>query len=313
MTVRLQHTPSASHVSLIKLVLIAIASLYSGVGFSSVNQVTITTDSQHRYIKANGLPDHEHGQFPNRGNPHRVSSQSYQFRVPLHPKLTGRIQPTGRHNFGVAINGVPFDPGSAEYWKNDRSTGWRMEALNVPGKLGIDHHNAHVQPTGAYHYHGLPHGLLVGSSSSQHSPLIGYAADGYPIYARYGYRDSDNPRGGIRELTSSYVLKTGNRKSNEPSGRYDGTYNRDYDYRAGHGDLDECNGRTGITPEYPGGTYYYVVTTNYPYVPRCFRGTPDDSFRKQGMGRQRPGSHPQGRPRHDGSFRHHHPMRQPRF
>ncbi|GFR90581.1 energy-dependent translational throttle protein EttA [Elysia marginata] len=111
---------------------------------STSNEVTISNNSKYRYIKANGLPDHDHGKFPNRGNPHRVSAQSYQFRVTLLPKLTERIQPTGRYTFGVAINGVPFDPGSAEYWKNDRSTGWRKEALNVPGKLGMDHHNAHV-------------------------------------------------------------------------------------------------------------------------------------------------------------------------
>lgn len=313
MTVGFQHTPSASSASPTKRALIAAFSLYASVGFASVSQVTITTDSQHRYIKANGLPDHEHGQFPNRGNPHRVIAQSYQFRVPRHPKLTGQIQQTGRYTFGVAINGVPFDPGSAEYRKNDRSTGWRKEALNVPGKLGMDHHNAHVQPTGAYHYHGLPHGLLHGSSSSQHSPLIGYAADGFPIYARYGYRDSDNTGSGIRELSSSYVLKTGNRKNHEPTGRYDGTYNRDYDYREGCGDLDECNGRSDVTPEYPDGTYYYVITTDYPYVPRCFRGTPDDSFRKQSMGRAHPGNRPQGHPLHDGPPHHHPPRREPRF
>ena len=306
------HRQARSNAQFIMLSVLLIAGMSVDAAIASDNHVTITTDSNYRYIKANGLPDHDHGQFPNQGNPHRVSPQSYAFRVTLQPRLTGQSQPTGRYTFGVAINGVPFDPGSAEYWKSDRSTGWRMEALNVPGKLGIDHHNAHVQPTGAYHYHGLPHGLLEGTSPNQHSPLIGYAADGFPIYARYSYRESDNPRSAIRELTSSYVLKTGNRKSSDPHGRYDGTYNRDYRYQAGHGDLDECNGRSGVTPDYPDGTYYYVITADYPYVPRCFRGTPDDSFRKQGIGRQRPGNRPHGRTHHD-SHPSHHPIRHPRF
>jgi len=45
------------------------------------------------------------------------------------------------------------------------------------------------------------------------------------------------------------------------------------------GDLDECNGREGITPEFPEGTYYYVITNEYPGVPRCFVGTPSSDFK----------------------------------
>ncbi len=52
------------------------------------------------------------------------------------------------------------------------------------------------------------------------------------------------------------------------------------------GDLDECNGRTGSTPEYPDGTYYYVIRDEFPFIPRNFRGTPDDSFRRRGPGRR---------------------------
>jgi hypothetical protein len=54
---------------------------------------------------------------------------------------------------------------------------------------------------------------------------------------------------------------------------------------AGSGDLDECNGRTGPTPEFPGGTYHYVLTDDFPFVPRLWRGTPDGSFlRRPGAG-----------------------------
>ena len=52
-----------------------------------------------------------------------------------------------------------------------------------------------------------------------------------------------------------------------------------------------CNGRSGVTAEYPGGTYHYVITASYPFVPRCFAGTPDASFQKgpPGGGPGRPG------------------------
>ena len=60
-----------------------------------------------------------------------------------------------------------------------------------------------------------------------------------------------------------------------PEGAYDGTYVDDYEYREGSGDLDECNGMT------VNGTYGYYVTASYPWVLKCFRGTPDPSFNKR--------------------------------
>ena len=53
---------------------------------------------------------------------------------------------------------------------------------------------------------------------------------------------------------------------------------QDYEYSAGLGQLDECNGRRGVTPEFPNGSYHYVLTDSFPFIPRCFRGTPDTSF-----------------------------------
>ena len=53
-----------------------------------------------------------------------------------------------------------------------------------------------------------------------------------------------------------------------------GTFVQDWEYVAGLGDLDECNGRTGVTPEFPGGIYHYTVTDTYPFIQRCVKGTP---------------------------------------
>lgn len=50
----------------------------------------------------------------------------------------------------------------------------------------------------------------------------------------------------------------------------------------GAGDLDEANGRFGVTPEFPQGTYHYVLTENFPFIPRQFKGTPDSSFFRRG-------------------------------
>ncbi|MBK7637302.1 MAG: YHYH protein [Saprospiraceae bacterium] len=34
-----------------------------------------------------------------------------------------------------------------------------------------------------------------------------------------------------------------------------------------------------MTPEYPTGTYYYLITDDFPNIPRYFRGTPAPEFK----------------------------------
>ena len=112
---------------------------------------------------------------------------------------------------------------------------------------------------------------------------MGYAADGYPIYYKYLYTDSTNANSGISAFQSSYTLKNGTRSGDgitAPNGIYDGTYVQDYEYISTLSELDECGGRFGVTPDYPNGTYYYVLTDNWPYIPRCLKGKyVDNSFR----------------------------------
>ncbi|MCM2369866.1 YHYH protein [Aporhodopirellula aestuarii] len=243
------------------------------------SEVSIEIVGRERIIRANGIPNHKTGVFPNRGNPNRITPQRHEYRVPADPQVADRITPM-HGEFGVAINGVPFDPGAGEFY--DGEPGWQYEPLSGAIALGIDVSHAHVQPTGKYHYHGLPTGLIdsVEVKAGEHSPLIGWAADGFPMYVVYGYQDPQNPASAVVKLKSSYQLKQGNRPGgNAPGGKYDGTFVRDYEYVAGSGDLDECNGRFAVTPEYPDGTYVYFLTEEWPVVPRCYRGTPSSDFR----------------------------------
>ncbi len=272
------------------LFVLIILSLSPASAFAGVD---ITTDAHYRYITSDGLPNHEHGEFPNAHNPNTIAPQDYHFRVPLEPQLASAItQVKGRQLFGVALNGVPFDPGTAEFWNNDPSSGWNYDALAGAIDLGIDMNNAHVQPNGAYHYHGVPNALA--GEPLKHSPLIGYAADGFPVYTAFGYYQGGDPSSGIIELRSSYHLIDGLRPYDPgPGGKCDGSFVQDYEYTERAGDLDECNGRQGVTPEYPQGTYYYVLTSEFPFVPRCLKGTPDASFLKSEAHGGRPGG-PQG-------------------
>lgn len=242
--------------------------------------VRIDQSAGYRYIESDGLPDHPTGNFPNRNNPNRIQSIAHTYRVPLKPTRNGREQDIGHAAFGVAINGVPFDPATAEFWNRNRR--WNYEAIGGPYKLGLDASNAHVQPNGAYHYHGIPQGLLESGSPKQAPMLIGWAADGFPIYAPWGYRNPDDARSGMVALRSGFRLKDGSRPggSSGPGGRYDGSFASDFEFDADHGDLDRCNGRVGVTPEHPQGGYYYVLTTDFPFIPRCWIGDGDRSFQK---------------------------------
>ena len=148
--------------------------------------------------------------------------------------------------------------------------------------FGTDEHNAHTQPDGTYHYHGNPMAMLEADcTTGVASPVIGFAADGFPIYGTC-FNDNGTVRkavpsyqlkmgGGAREDVSGYTTPVGGRGS-VVSSNYDGQFRGDYEYVAGSGDLDECNGMV------VNGQYGYFITDAYPWVLGCYSGTPDESF-----------------------------------
>ena len=296
------------------MVLAAMSVAWSQDDPVNARNVRITQRDGYRHIVADGIPDHRPGKFPSRGNPNRISRQSYSFRVPLVPEPSDGPPPRGRVLAGVALNGVPFDPGTAEVWTSQRRRAhgrpgrqyaWRYEALTGGLNLGLDRHHAHVQPNGAYHYHALPNGLyerLAGQSIRQGPDamvLLGYAADGYPIYGPWAHENPFDSASALKKLKSSYRVKKGERPSGSesPGGHYDGRFTADWEFVKDFGDLGEHNGRLGVTPEFPAGTYYYVITDTFPFIHRSFKGTPDTSFVRRGGPRGRPrGSREGGRP-----------------
>ncbi len=241
-------------------------------------RVSIEVSGTTRTIASNGIPSHPVGTFPNRGNPHTITPQDYTFTVTTQPARTSETTASRRWLWGVAVNGVPFEAPTAEYWHGRRRGGWNYDALGGAVRLGLDANHAHVQRSGAYHYHSLPTGLMrqLNWKADAHSPLIGWAADGFPIYAITG--DLGN---GVRKVRISYRLKPGARPGgDQPDGAHDGAFVEDWQYVAGSGDLDECNGAVTRSAEFPKGSYAYFITESYPFVARCWKGTPDSSFRK---------------------------------
>jgi hypothetical protein len=95
---------------------------------------------------------------------------------------------------------------------------------------------------------------------TKHSPIIGWAYDGNPIYGPYGYSDSKDIDSPTKLLSTGYELDESN-LYNRPSDFEPGFFADDYRY-TGSGDLDEHNGRFCKTPEFPNGVYAYFATLN---------------------------------------------------
>ncbi|OUS01943.1 hypothetical protein A9Q86_04640 [Flavobacteriales bacterium 33_180_T64] len=264
------------------------------------NVFSETISGANRIITANNIPDHMVGLFGMMAgalNPNAISEQNASYTITMNPTeaitVTPLLSTTGlgpnagpQYSFGVLLNGVELDPIAAEPFPHEGIMSanvnweWNLEALNV--NLGVDCNNAHVQPTGKYHYHGSPTLFLESLNvPSDTMTLIGYAADGFPVYYKYAYIDAVDNTSGVIEMSSSYQLKSGDRGGDgvtAPCDVYNGVYSNDYEYVDGLGTLDMFNGRTGVTPEYPLGTFYYVITDEFPSIPRFFKGTPSNDF-----------------------------------
>jgi hypothetical protein len=238
-----------------------------------------------RELTANGIPDHEVGEFPNADNPNTISEQTVSASYTLEPSKTATATVLGgpHGSTGYALNGVKIDAGTAGSC-DDTGTAcslignvgnWSIEALGQTAfNFGTDDNNAHVQPGGTYHYHGMPEGFIDKRGGNSHAmTLIGWAADGFPIYARYGYSAADDASSELKVVVGSYQLVSEISDSRPSTDTYSlGTFAQDYEYLEGSGDLDECNGRIGVTPEFPEGIYHYYATDSYPFFQRCVTG-----------------------------------------
>ena len=276
-----------------------------------VNCQMVEYSTNNVFIHTKGIPSYPTGPFPD-GNPSQAEDQDAIFKFPLNPvENTGTSTATTGGNIGVFINGVAlFDYRDGVAWNpatnslcggpgNPPCPGgpgatmdWNRDAI-LAEMSGFDCSKGHPA-MGNYHHHQNPSAFdldlnvvsticnlydadgLYAIDSTQHSPLIGFAYDGFPIYGTYGYVNTDGT-GGIVRIKSSYQLKTTRGTGNVPSETSWplGTFREDYEYvnHSSQSDyLDEHNGRFCVTPEYPNGIYCYFTTVDsnwnsaYPYA-----------------------------------------------
>ncbi|MCB0514696.1 MAG: YHYH protein [Chitinophagales bacterium] len=268
------------------------------------------------YVNTYGIPAYPTGPFLD-GNPSQASNQNAIYKIPLNPtQNTGTPTNTTPGNIGVFINGVSlFDYRDGVAWNTNTSslcggpgnppcsgtTYWNRDAV-VAERVGFDCSKGHPA-MGNYHHHQNPSAFKLDLSvisnicnlydadalyvinPEEHSPLIGFAYDGFPIYGAYGYKNADGS-GGIVRIKSGYQLRNITQRthyadgSNVPDGPSVSTtyplgyFREDYEFIAHPEEdyLDAHNGRFCVTPEYPNGIYCYFATVDeqhnsaYPYV-----------------------------------------------
>lgn len=286
-----------------------------------VNCQLVQYSANNVYVSTHGIPAYPTGPFLD-GNPSQASDQNAIFKFPLAPvQNTGTPTATTGGDIGVFINGVAlFDYRDGVAWNSNTNAlcggpgnppcpggmgatmDWNRDAI-VAERAGFDCAKGHPA-MGNYHHHQNPSAFkldltvisnvcnlydadgLYAIDSTQHSPLIGFAYDGFPIYGAYAYLNT-NGSGGIVRMKSGYQLRNITTRTTDPNGNavsagpavsttYPlGYFREDYEFIAHPSDpdyLDEHNGRFCVTPEYPSGTYCYFATVNdqwnsaYPYV-----------------------------------------------
>src|SRR5262249_15267577 len=139
----------------------------------------------------------------------------------------------GLGDVGILVNGVDlFNYLDALSYKNSTGTEvqggdgiWNRLAYPIEG-VTFDPAACHQPGNGAYHAHSNPTGVRYqlgdnisynsgsdtyseDTSSLHHSPILGWAYDGYPIYGPYAYSIAMETTSTIRRMVTGYVLRNG--------------------------------------------------------------------------------------------------------
>lgn len=188
---------------------------------------TVAYDDDYVYLRTSGVPSHAIGPFGD-GNPNVPGDQDATYRILLNPTEASVHQETVLANIGVTVNGVGlFNWSDATTWnaasnrlenmRMGQFGDWNTNALWFR-KDGLDEAGGHPagggpngdQNNALYHYHQSPYALVEqidpGNNGDRHSPVIGFAFDGFPIYGPHAYANGVDDTDGIMQMTSSYQL-----------------------------------------------------------------------------------------------------------
>ena len=224
----------------------------------------VTVDDRAVTVESAGLSMQSFGPLEARPFDGGKGIRRFVYRIPRRPVAAAKSVPVPLGVMGSFLNGVPlYNPAGVQAYRDQNL--WHVDA--------VAQQKAPLPP--------LLRALL--DRRDTHSPLIGFALDGYPIYGPHGW--DGNLR--VSAFRSSYRLRVSNSRRRLAEGADltpaqegppvnaefpNGTFVEDYEYVKGQGDLDEHNGRFGKTPDFPEGTYAYFLATRedgtmaYPYL-----------------------------------------------
>lgn len=244
--------------------------------------LSVTCEDDYLLVEGNGIPHYTFVQT----TPNALTAANHAYQIPLNPQVADAPTDIPLLGFvGVAVNGAPFfgpneggipqaeQFGDPIYNNDNSSASADGSGTLMDGCLG---HTANE-----YHYHALLDICLTPESLAEDpwflpvrdntlpSPIVGYAADGFPVYGRYGCLDEDCNE--LVEFKSSWDM------IGDPTtfawDAYAFNEKNDPQY------LDRCNGRVG-----PDGTYRYHETAGFPYILGCFTGTATGAGAEEGGG-----------------------------
>lgn len=184
-------------------------------------------------ITGNGLPSNPTGTFPIAStdpayaydrNPNTIVAANIAWGLPANPTVAATPTCTGLGAVGVLLDGARLY--NADDGANRDAVAWEVQ----------DACQGHPEASGKYHHHSVSTCLSQKDVATQHSPLVGYIADGFGIYGNLG-------ENGVSMINA---------------------------------DLDECHGHThAITVNGVSVVqYHYHQTKEFPYTVGCFRGKP---------------------------------------
>jgi hypothetical protein len=202
---------------------------------------TILYSADYVYVYASGLASYLMGPwYLNTAKtmifPNKPTNQQVTMRFPRTPiAATSTFTSTPGGAMGMYVNGVAMFNMLDGYAYNTSS------GTDVQGMIGsgiwerdayfgelpsFDPTNAHQPGSGQYHMHINPIGLRYqlgdnatysaatdtyseNTNNLQHSPILAWAFDGYPVYGPSGYSVATNAASAVRRMISGYIKRDG--------------------------------------------------------------------------------------------------------
>ena len=230
-------------------------SSYKISSFRKLDGINVSQDGSNIYVESNNISSNS-----------QIKEQELTFTVPDIDIITQVASPSrmGLSTIGVLVNGSPLVNA-----KDSKSFEGKKE-LHY-NKVEASSDNWSINSKGVKQYHTISPDVigLDEWATDAHSPIVGWAFDGLPIYGPYGYSDPEDSESEIVRIQTRWVVDsrtrgTVNGESAGPGGKPTGQFIEDYKNdtaRSGNGYADQYNVYYSVTPDSPTTKIRHYVAT----------------------------------------------------